>query len=184
MPSWSQSLLYANLAAHALLLMAMVWSIALPAKRLYPLERKGVRYALLWGLFGLVLGSNPVIVYLDWSTGPWTSPLRFWLGVPPVLIGAGLVSWGTVVLGGRGTSALPSALVVEGPYRLTRNPQYVGDFFIFAGMSAIANSGQVVVTHLLTVLVFLIAPLAEEPWLAKKYGKPYLSYQHKVPRFL
>ena len=87
-------------------------------------------------------------------------------------------------MGVKNTSALKEGFVSTGPYRFSRNPQYVGDFFIFAGISIIANSELVLVTHMLTSLVFLVAPLAEEPWLEEQYGEQYISYRRDVTRFL
>jgi protein-S-isoprenylcysteine O-methyltransferase Ste14 len=40
------------------------------------------------------------------------------------------------------------------------------------------------VTHLLTALVLLVAPLAEEPWLEEQYGQAYLGYRRTTPRYL
>lgn len=53
----------------------------------------------------------------------------------------------------------------SGPYRFTRNPQYVGDTVLFLGLSIIANSQLLWITHALLALWFIIAPLSEEVWL-------------------
>lgn len=46
------------------------------------------------------------------------------------------------------------------------------------------NGGVVAVTHLLTALVLLLAPFAEEPWLEEQYGEAYLAYRRTMPRYL
>ena len=74
--------------------------------------------------------------------------------------------------------------VSSGPYTFTRNPQYVGDIALFVGVSVIANSLLLWITHLLLALVFLVAPLAEEPWLEEQYGEEYREYMNRVRRFL
>ena len=181
---WEQGLFYANLAAHGLLLLGAVWCIAFPSRRIYPMECKNGWWFTMWVLFGFIFLSNPVFVILDWNTGLWQSPVRFWLAGPVFFSGAALVSWGIVTLGSRRTSALPEGLVAEGPYLITRNPQYVGDLLLFAGVVLFANSGVVAVTHLLTALVLLIAPMAEEPWLESHYGDDYTAYRLRVPRYL
>ena len=38
-------------------------------------------------------------------------------------------------------------------------------------------------THSL-IFAFLILPFSEEPWLQKEYGKSYVEYCKKVPRFI
>jgi protein-S-isoprenylcysteine O-methyltransferase Ste14 len=74
--------------------------------------------------------------------------------------------------------------VSDGPYRFTRNPQYLGDGLLFIGLSLIANSLHLWITHALLVLVFVLAPLTEEQWLEEQYGQTYAEYKRSVPRFL
>lgn len=181
---WARALLYANLASHAALLLGALWCIAFPARRIYPMTSPTAWYYLMWALFGFIFLSNPVFVVVDWNTGLWPSALRFWLALPVALLGAALVTWGMVTLGAKKTSGLADELVARGPYLVTRNPQYVGDFFLFVGVALFANSGVVAVTHLLTALVLLLAPLAEEPWLEDQYGEAYVAYRQTVPRYL
>ncbi len=182
--TWPQLLLHANLVAHVLLLGGAVWSIAFPVRRVYPMARRDSWFYAMWALFGFVFLSNPAFVVLDWNSGPFTDSIRFWLAGALILLGAALVLWGMVTLGARRTSGLPQGLVDDGPYLLTRNPQYVGDFLLFVGVVVFANSGVVAVTHLLTALVLLLAPFAEEPWLEGQYGEAYLAYRLRVPRYL
>jgi protein-S-isoprenylcysteine O-methyltransferase Ste14 len=182
--TWARLLLYANLLSHTALLAGAVWCIALPSRRIYPMERPDFWYYTLWTLFGFVFLSNPAFVILDWNSGLFSSPLRFWIAGPIAFLGAALVTWGILTLGARRTSGLPEGLVAEGPYLITRNPQYVGDALLFIGIAILANSGVAAVTHLLTALVLLLAPFAEEPWLEKEYGEAYLAYRQRVPRFL
>ena len=148
------------------------------------MARRNGWYALMWVLFTFIFFSNPVFVVLDWNSGVWQSGLRFWLAVPVAFLGAALVSWGLATLGTKKTSGLPDELVARGPYLITRNPQYVGDFLLFVGVAIFANSGVVAVTHLLTALLLLLAPFAEEPWLEEQYGEAYVAYRRTVPRYL
>lgn len=182
--AWARLLLSANLSAQVALLSGAVWCIAFPSRRIYPMARPDFWYYAMWALFGFILLSNPAFVFLDWNSGLWPSPLRFWLAAPLAFLGAALVTWGMVTLGARRTSGLPEGLVAEGPYLLTRNPQYVGDSLLFLGVAIFANSGVVAVTHLLTALVLLLAPFAEEPWLEGEYGADYVAYRRRVPRYL
>ena len=74
--------------------------------------------------------------------------------------------------------------VPAGPYRFTRNPQYVGDTALLLGLGIVANSELLWVTHALAALCFIVAPLSEEAWLAEQYGEEYERYRRKTPRFL
>ncbi len=181
---WARILLFLNLVANTALFAGAVWCIAFPSRRIYPMARRNGWWFTMWALFGLVFLTNPVFVVLDWNTGIWTSPLRFWLAGPLLFSGAALVGWGMTTLGSNRTSGLPEGLLAEGPYLLTRNPQYVGDLLLFVGVAVFANSGAVAVTHLLTAFVLLLGPFAEEPWLEGEYGEPYLAYRRGVPRYL
>ena len=182
--SWATALLTANLASHAALLAGALWCIALPSRRIYPMASPDGWYYAMWALFGLIFVTNPLFVLLDWNSGLWTSPLRFGLALPLIALGGGLVGWGMTTLGSRRTSGLAASLIAEGPYRLTRNPQYVGDLLLFVGVVVFSNSAVVAVTHLLTALVLLVAPFAEEPWLEEHYADAYVRYRKNVPRYL
>ncbi len=177
-------LLYANLLAHIVLIAGALWCIAFPSRRIYPLSGKNFWYYAMWSLFNFIFLSNASFIFLDWNSGLWTSPLRFWLAAPLVASGFGFLVWGIATLGLKNTSALKDGFVAKGPYLVSRNPQYVGDIFAFCGVSIFANSEIVLVTHLLTSLVFVLAPLAEETWLESEYGDAYREYRREVPRFL
>ena len=94
-----------------------------------------------------------------------------------------LAVWGIVTLGGMNSSGLKGGFVSSGPYRFTRNPQYVGDIMLFVGVSMTANSLLLWITHTLLTLVFVMAPLTEERWLEDQYGQVYREYRRDVPRF-
>ena len=181
---WTRYLLHANLVVHVVLITGVVWCIAFPGRRIYPMSRKDGWYYAMWSLFTLVALSNPALVILDWNSGLWSSALRFWLGIPVFALGVAFLLWGITTLGAKNTSGLRDGLIARGPYLISRNPQYVGDFLVFSGVTIVANSELVLVTHLLTALVFVLAPIAEEPWLEAEYGGEYIEYRRGVPRFL
>lgn len=182
--SWVSYLVYANLLAQGVLLAGAVWCIAFPSRRIYPMSKKGAWFYAMWLLFYFVFGSNFAFVVLDWNSGVWTSELRFFVGVPLIALGGAFVVWGIATLGTKNTSGLRDGFVARGPYRISRNPQYVGDIALFIGITVVANSQLVLVTHFLTSLLFVLAPLAEEPWLEAEYGEEYIAYRRAVPRFL
>ena len=72
----------------------------------------------------------------------------------------------------------------SGPYRVSRNPQYVGDIALLLGWGVACNSLLTWLLCLLGVAWFALAPLAEEPWLRERYGPPYEAYRGRVSRFL
>ena len=175
----------ADVAILAALLIGAVWSVAYPAKRLWPPPARGSwQHRLTWVFFYSVFGLNAVLIILDWNSWIFESSLRFVVGVPLVLIGALLVSWGVGALGAQNTSGLKDRFVTSGPYAFTRNPQYLGDMILFVGLSLVANSLYLWITHVLTIMVIAVAPLAEEFWLEEQYGDAYVQYKRGTSRFL
>lgn len=175
---------WSNVVIQLVLIAGAVWSIALPSRRVYPMKSKDFFYYSMWFLFWVVFAEHAALVVLDWDSGSWTSPNRLVIGIPIAALGSALVTWGIVTNGIKNTSGLPGGLVTGGPFRHTRNPQYVGDIALFLGVSIIANSELVLVTHSLTSLMFVLAPFAEEPWLEEHYGEGYREYRARVSRFL
>ena len=95
-----------------------------------------------------------------------------------------LFSWGFATLGTKNTSGIKNQFISKGPYRYTRNPQYLGDNILFLGIIILSNSFITLITHALLILIFLITPWAEERWLEEQYGEIYKEYKKVVPRFI
>jgi len=104
--------------------------------------------------------------------------------------GALLALWciGTFAFVGRGTPAPfdpPRQLVVRGPYRLLRNPMYLGALMVLSGAALFYQSWALlgyaaafgVTTHLF-VLGY------EEPTLRRVFGAQYAEYCATVHRWL
>ena len=180
----TESIFLADVAINYILLLGVVWSIVFPEKRIWPPPKKwSWQYSITWTLFYVAFISNALLVVLDWNT--WVIPyeIRYFIGVPVTIVGALLVTWGMTTLGIKNTYGLKNGFVLNGPYRYTRNPQYLGDMILFIGISLISNSLYVAVVHLLLILVFLITPCAEEVWLEKQYGEEYIKYKRNTARF-
>ena len=185
MQDLSHTLFTIDLIILVSLLAGAVWSVVLPHRRIWPPHQRGSwRHFLTWACFLGVFGLNTALLVLDWDSWIFASNLRLIIGGPTALLGGFLVTWGVVVLGATNTSGLKGGLVSAGPYRFTRNPQYLGDIILFVGLSVVANSMLLWIAHALLILVFVIAPMAEEPWLEEQYGEAYREYRRGVPRFL
>jgi protein-S-isoprenylcysteine O-methyltransferase Ste14 len=174
-----------DMFALLVLLIGIIWSVAVPKKRIWPPPSKRTwQYATSWTLFYLVFGLNTFLMVFDWNTWFFNYPLRFTVGIPFALIGSSLLIWAIRTLGTRNTSGISDGFIKDGPYRFTRNPQYLGDMLLFIGLSIMVNSLYLWVTHILLILVFIITPLAEEVWLEDQYGDSYRNYLESTSRFL
>lgn len=120
---------------------------------------------------------------LDW--GAATRPLGWLL----VGIGLLLLVWTLLTFWRHRTTVNPykaaSSLCTGGPFRFSRNPIYVGDWFILGGVSML----------LATFWPLLFAPLVwallrygvirhEEAHLEAKFGGAYRAYRTQVRRWL
>jgi protein-S-isoprenylcysteine O-methyltransferase Ste14 len=79
----------------------------------------------------------------------------------------------------------PSALVMSGPYRISRNPMYLGLAVISLGIAIADQSFWTLIA--LAIVVALIQRHAIEPeeaFLEKRFGTEYLSYKHRVRRWI
>ncbi|MCK4826607.1 phosphatidylethanolamine N-methyltransferase family protein, partial [bacterium] len=162
-----------------------IWSIAAPHKRIWPPPGKRTwQYRVTWIGFYLVFGINALFILFDWNTWIFNGPLRFVPGIPLIIIGTLLFSWGIRTLGTINTSGVSDRFIKTGPYQFTRNPQYLGDMILFIGLSIVTNSLYLWITHILLILVFVVTPLAEEKWLEEQYGELYLQYKNQIARFL
>lgn len=75
------------------------------------------------------------------------------------------------------------SLVIAGPYRWSRNPQYVG-YFLFLFGFALNDWSLWCLAALLVVAISLhVLVLVEEEHLRRAFGEPYLEFCRKVPRY-
>jgi protein-S-isoprenylcysteine O-methyltransferase Ste14 len=74
--------------------------------------------------------------------------------------------------------------VLDGPYRYSRNPQWVGLFMVLFGLAIIADSILLVILVILVGLTYHIQILGEEEICCAKYGASYEEYLETVPRYL
>ncbi|MBI2402747.1 MAG: isoprenylcysteine carboxylmethyltransferase family protein [Gemmatimonadetes bacterium] len=115
-------------------------------------------------------------------------PYRY-SGVLFVLGGILLVLWAARLFGHAGTPIKPSqeasALVVRGPYRLTRNPMYVGMVGVLFGIAELLGSlSPLLVIPLFVALMDARFIRAEEAALGRIFGAKYADYKARVRRWL
>lgn len=116
------------------------------------------------------------------------TPLRY-AGVGLIVAGLGLVSWAALLFHRAGTAIRPfqvsSALVAEGPYRVTRNPMYLAMTVILLGTAILLGSATpFVVVPVFAVLIQWRFIRMEEGALEAKFGQAYRDYKAGVRRWL
>jgi protein-S-isoprenylcysteine O-methyltransferase Ste14 len=142
--------------------------------------------AFVW-FFGWLAGR--LRVFDDW----FGFSMPTWLRVPGlILISAGgllvLTCAGYFVLQGRGTPAIfdsPRQFVATGPYRLVRNPMYLGALALLSGFGLWLRSVAIVLLAVaLFVVLHLFVLFYEEPVLKKRFGQTYLDYKKAINRWV
>ena len=77
------------------------------------------------------------------------------------------------------------SLISSGPYRLSRNPMYIGLTFVFAGLLVFfQNLWGVLFVPVIIWLITIWVILPEEKYLEKKFGETYISYKSSVRRWI
>jgi protein-S-isoprenylcysteine O-methyltransferase Ste14 len=110
-------------------------------------------------------------------------------GLVFLLGGILLVLWAVLLFGQAGTTIKPfqesSALVVRGPYRLTRNPMYVGMVVGLVGIAVLLGSlSPSIIIPLFVALIDLRFIRFEEARLERTFGADYVAYKTRVRRWL
>ena len=76
-------------------------------------------------------------------------------------------------------------VVVKGLFARVRNPAYIGVVTLIAGEAVVLQSFWIIVQAAVMWVVFhLFVTLWEEPDLRTRFGRPYVEYCKKVPRWL
>lgn len=106
-----------------------------------------------------------------------------------LLAGGGLIAAALGRFKAAGTPAPPwqptTAFVVQGVYRWTRNPMYLGMTLAYLGLTVAANAPVALWLFIPLIMTIHYGVIArEERYLADKFGVPYANYAHNVPRWL
>ncbi len=111
------------------------------------------------------------------------------LGLVLIALGAIINMWAVRLLLEKNTTlefhGMASVLVTDGPYRLSRNPVYLGSIFVCLGLAILLGSLTAIVfpAALFWILNALYVP-PEETALQTRFGGPYLDYKRKVRKWL
>ena len=121
--------------------------------------------------------------------GTLPGALRWALGGVALVAGIALQTTFIVAFSRRGTAVEPwkptTAIVTTGPYRLTRNPAYLGMALIYVGIALLSDALWVLVPLPLVLAVIDRAVIArEERYLERKFGSEYLEYKASARRWI
>lgn len=90
-----------------------------------------------------------------------------------------------IVRGGKNRRIYADGLVTDGIFSHSRNPMYIGNVLMIAGMSILSNSiFALLIMVPLFVFIYQTIIIAEENYLHTKFGSGYNEYCKKVNRWL
>ena len=115
--------------------------------------------------------------------------VRVPVGAAALVAGASLMSSFVQAFVRAGTPLDPyepaKAIVTEGPFRLTRNPGYLGMTLTYVGISFLSNSPWTLAPLPIAVAIVDRGVIArEERYLERKFGATYLDYKRRVRRWI
>lgn len=176
----------------AVLVLLLLLSLGLPHLRVWPLPSDGgpwhrVRRVVSrtsGAMAGILSLAVLVLAFLDRSSLPLSSPALSVLGAVVAALGGVLGLQGYLQLGPAPSHDQPGPLVSRGPYRFSRNPQYVGAVAVLLGSGVALGSTRGLLAATACSVWFLLAPLAEESWLRQRFGSAYDAYLASAPRYL
>jgi len=126
---------------------------------------------------------------VEW--GRFSFPYQAMLGLGLIVFGISLIAVSLWSFARARTTPNPlqlrraSALVTSGPYRLSRNPMYVGDAIALAGIAIWFGSAPgLIVVAAFVVYIDHIQIAQEENVLTEIFGEHYAAYRRQVRRWL
>lgn len=110
-------------------------------------------------------------------------------GLFPIIVGFGLVLRCAYLFHRHRTTIKPfeesAELIVEGPYRWSRNPIYLGMVLVLLGCAILSGAASVwVVPPLFVTIIHWRFVVREEAMLAENFGLDFEDYCRKVRRWI
>ena len=138
----------------------------------------------------VAIGSLIVVILLHYLFPTPLIPKPFnYFGILFFVAGLLILFWSFGLFKKKETPILPgkkpTALVIEGPYKFTRNPMYLGVTTALAGVAIYLGD---ILAILAPIVFFMFVSLRfiprEEKLMEKLFSKKYLDYKKKVRRWL
>ena len=121
----------------------------------------------------------PIFLVLFVLFIPHIKPSWFFLGLIISLFGESIQLWCFASLDKNKT------LAIKGPYMLTRNPMYIGRFFLILGVLLLAGNIWVMLVFVIVYYFYMVNRVRrEEAKLQVVFGEAYEGYCRDVSRFV
>jgi protein-S-isoprenylcysteine O-methyltransferase Ste14 len=129
-------------------------------------------------IFGLLLAEDVYSGVVPCDVFDWTNSKSL-LGMVCVLAGLAVRSWAA------GFLTKSSQLTIVGPYRVVRNPLYLGSFLMVLGFCLLINDWENLwIGTAVLILLYVPKVRSEEHFLADRFPSEWPQYAASTPRFL
>lgn len=138
---------------------------------------------------GYVAGLGPQVLLPHGTLSHRANCVSAVAGAGLFVLGGVIAGWGLALFHKASTTTVPgersALLVTRGPYRLTRNPMYVGLTLAYMGEAGLLRQiwPLAVLPLVLAYLQWIVIPL-EEAKLRETFGEEYESYRERVRRWI
>jgi protein-S-isoprenylcysteine O-methyltransferase Ste14 len=121
--------------------------------------------------------------------GEGAGALQSGLGAAAMTIGIAIMLWGLATFARARTPIIPDrparSLVASGPYRISRNPMYLGLTILYTGLALVLNMAWPLVLLPVVLLVLTSTVIVhEERHLRASFGASYEEYCRRVRRWI
>src|SRR3989338_10985723 len=129
-----------------------------------------------------------IVLYYLFPTPLISKPYNYF-GIIFFIVGLSILFWSFGSFKEKDTPILPgqkpTALVIEGPYKFTRNPMYLGVTTALLGIAIYLGD---ILAFLAPAIFFAFVSIRfiprEEKLMEKLFGKKYLDYKKRVRRWI
>jgi protein-S-isoprenylcysteine O-methyltransferase Ste14 len=164
---------------------SFILSLLYPKHRIWPPPKKSsIQYWYIHTLTETSILSFLILGVLDYDTFILKHNSRFVIASLLIVAGGTIFLWAFKILSVNTSLGAKRKLITCGPYKYSRNPQYLGVILFFLGFMTAFNSVYTYVTGINGIILFILALFSEEPWLKDQYKKEYDKYCKKVPRII
>jgi protein-S-isoprenylcysteine O-methyltransferase Ste14 len=130
-----------------------------------------------------------VVLLLDqsriWNNDLVAALIGFMVAISGQVMRALTIGLVYIIRGGRNRRVYAESLVTQGVFAHCRNPLYLGNILVIAGVAIAANSFFFLIIGLpLFLFAYLCIIIAEEKYLEDKFGADYIDYCKRVNRFI
>ena len=163
---------------------ALLVSHLSPSRRIWPPPgKKTWQFYYIWVLTYSSLIGLIILGFVDWNSFILDLLVLRVIGGITFAVGIFVLIWGMRTLSLHLSHGLKGELITDGPYKFSRNPQYIGINIAILGYIFITNSFLSLITGVFSIFLFFLTPFVEEPWLKEVLGSKYEEYCKKVRRF-